>query len=92
VIGQLSFFSRVLFGRTEIAPKSHGRVKRQYKSGDARNDVRALLLLITSFYRKDSTLRRNVCGYVVTNVKNVVFKPIIMVEITDSRILQRLEN
>ena len=41
---------------------------------------------------KDSTLRRNVCGYVVTNVKNVVFKPIIMVEISDSRILQRLEN
>ena len=43
MIGQLSFFSRVLFGRTEIAPKSHGRVKRQYKSGDARNDVRVLL-------------------------------------------------
>ena len=41
---------------------------------------------------KVGTLRRNVCGYVVTNAKNVVFKPIIMVEITDSRILQRLEN
>jgi hypothetical protein len=44
VIGQFLFFSRVLFGRTEIAPKSHGRVKRQYKSGDARNDVRVLLI------------------------------------------------
>jgi hypothetical protein len=41
---------------------------------------------------KDGTPRRNVCGYVVTNAKNVVFKPIIMVEITDSRILQHLEN
>jgi hypothetical protein len=37
----------VLFGRTEIAPKSHGRVKRQYKSGDARNDVRVLLIFET---------------------------------------------
>jgi hypothetical protein len=30
--------------------------------------------------------------YVVANAKNVVFKPIIMVEITDPRILQHLEN
>ena len=41
---------------------------------------------------KDGTTQRTCVDYVVTNAKNVVFKPIIMVEITDSRILQHLEN
>jgi len=41
---------------------------------------------------KNGTPRRNVCGLCSDNCQNVVFKTIIMVAITDYRILQHLKN
>jgi hypothetical protein len=36
IVHLLFFWTWVLFGRTDIAPESHSRIKRQHKSGDAR--------------------------------------------------------
>jgi hypothetical protein len=41
---------------------------------------------------KDGALRKHVWRVCSDNCQNVVFKTIIMVEITDSRILQHVEN